>query len=82
MTMTIKELVLEILYSKPVHFSRTNRIREDRVNEWIEQFLLILYDTIFPSSQCALSHACPSKGQLYHAYIYYEEQTLNEKIFY
>lgn len=69
MTMIIKELVLEILYSKPIHFSSTNRIRQDTVKEWIEQLLLVPYDTIFPPSQCVLSHALQRGNYTIHTSI-------------
>lgn len=69
MTMTIKELVLEILYSKPVHFSRTNRIGEDKVKEWIEQLLLVPYDTLLPPSQRALSRALQRGNYMMHTSI-------------
>lgn len=66
MTMTIKELVLEILYSKPVPFSRPNTVREDRVREWTEELLLVPSGTRFPPPQCALSQTLQQGNSRVH----------------
>lgn len=66
MTMTVKELVLEILYSKPVPSRWPNTIREDRVREWTEELLSVPYDTPFPPPQCALSHTLQRSNSTVH----------------
>lgn len=79
MTMTIKELVLEILYSKPVHFSRTKTIRADRVKGRTKPLLWSLLTRSLHHPR--VPELCPSKGQLQDAHGCWEEQPLNEKYF-
>lgn len=68
------ELVLEILYSKPVNFSRTNRNSGKRM-DWTTSFGPLWHCLYIISVR---SEPCHSKVQLYDIHIYFEEQPLNE----